>query len=58
MPTIRIPTPLRKYVGGQAEVVIVGPTADETLGNLIKRYPELYFEEVNYADANRTGPAW
>ncbi|MBI3361808.1 MAG: MoaD/ThiS family protein [Chloroflexi bacterium] len=41
MPTIRIPTPLRPYTEGQAEVPIAGATVGAALGDLTGRYPKL-----------------
>jgi molybdopterin converting factor small subunit len=41
MPKVKIPTPLRQYTGGDAEVEVGGQTAGETLGNLATEYPEL-----------------
>lgn len=39
--TIRIPTPLRSYVDGQAEVPVSGATVGEALDVLVERYPRL-----------------
>lgn len=41
MPTIRIPTPLRPYTGGQAQVVVTGDTVGAALQDLVTRYPDL-----------------
>jgi molybdopterin converting factor small subunit len=41
MPKVKIPTPLRQYTGGDAEVKVGGETAGETLGNLATEYPDL-----------------
>lgn len=41
MPTIRIPTPLRQYVGGKSEVDVGGGTAGEALDSLTDLYPDL-----------------
>ena len=41
MPKVKIPTPLRQYTGGDAEVKVGGQTAGETLGNLATEYPDL-----------------
>jgi molybdopterin converting factor small subunit len=41
MPKVKIPTPLRQYAGGNAEVSVGGGTAGETLGNLAAEYPDL-----------------
>ena len=39
--TIRIPTPLRKFTGGAAEVSVCGATAGAALGELTSRHPEV-----------------
>ena len=39
--TIRITTPLRKFVGGQAEVQLAAQSVAEALQQLNFRYPEL-----------------
>jgi len=39
MPLLRIPTALRPYAGGQAEVTIQGSTVGEALDDLTTRYP-------------------
>ena len=41
MATIRIPTPLRPYTEGQAEVPVAGETVGAALGDLTGRYPKL-----------------
>ena len=41
MSTIRIPTPLRPYVGGQTSVVVDGTTIGTALAHLTTQYPEL-----------------
>ena len=41
MATIKLPTPLRPYAAGQAEVLVAGDTVSEALGRLIERYPAL-----------------
>ena len=41
MPTIRIPTPLRPYTGGNAEVVVTGDTVGAALQDLTRQYPDL-----------------
>lgn len=41
MPTIRIPTPLRPYAGGQSSVTVEGETAGTALDNLTQSYPRL-----------------
>ena len=37
--TVRIPTPLRKYTGDQADVEIPGKTAGELIDNLEAKHP-------------------
>lgn len=41
MPTIRIPTPLRPYTHGQAEVPVAGNTVSAALGDLTRQHPNL-----------------
>ncbi len=41
MPTVRIPTPLRSYTSGQAEIPVQGQTVAEVMGDLLKAYPSL-----------------
>lgn len=41
MPTIRIPTPLRPFTGGNAQVVVAGDTVGVALQELTQQYPEL-----------------
>ena len=41
MPTIRIPTPLRPYTGGQAELGVTGDTVGAALQDLARQYPDL-----------------
>ncbi len=41
MASIKIPTPLRQYTGGQAEVTISGRTVGEGLHDLVRQYPAL-----------------
>jgi molybdopterin converting factor small subunit len=41
MPTVRIPTPLRKLTAGQEEVTAGGATVGELIVNLEKSYPGL-----------------
>jgi molybdopterin converting factor small subunit len=41
MATIRIPTPLRPYSGGNAAVTVSGETVGEALADLTSRHPEL-----------------
>jgi molybdopterin converting factor small subunit len=39
--TIHIPTPLRKFTGGQAAVGVQGATVGEALGHLTTEFPTL-----------------
>jgi adenylyltransferase/sulfurtransferase len=41
MPSIRIPTPLRSYVGGQVEVPVQGQTVAQALDSLTNQHPSL-----------------
>lgn len=41
MPTLKIPTPLRYYTGGEAEIPVHGRTVQEAMGSLVKQYPAL-----------------
>jgi molybdopterin converting factor small subunit len=41
MPTVKIPTPLRKYTEKQRAVVVSGSTVGEALDELIRLYPGL-----------------
>lgn len=41
MPVLRIPSPLRSYVDGLAEVPVSGTTAGEAVESLLTRYPAL-----------------
>ncbi|MBI5930785.1 MAG: MoaD/ThiS family protein [Chloroflexi bacterium] len=41
MATIKIPTPLRAYTGGNAEVNVAGATVSAILGDLTTQFPEL-----------------
>jgi len=41
MPSIRIPTPLRSYVGGQNEVSVQGLTVAQALDSLTNQHPAL-----------------
>lgn len=41
MPVIRMPNPLRPYVGGLAEVPVSGKTAGEAMQDLTIQFPEL-----------------
>jgi molybdopterin converting factor small subunit len=41
MPTLRIPSPLRNYTGGQSEIPVKGQTVAEAMSYLVKEYPAL-----------------
>lgn len=41
MTTLRIPTPLRPYAGGQTEVNVQGANVGEALKDLVNQYPSL-----------------
>jgi sulfur-carrier protein len=41
MASIKIPTPLRAYTAGQAEIPVDGTTVGEALNHLTTQYPEL-----------------
>lgn len=41
MATLRIPTPLRAYTGGQSDVPVSGSTAAEALAELTEQFPAI-----------------
>ena len=41
MPTLKIPTPLRSYTGGQVEVRVGGSSVGEVMERLVQDYPSL-----------------
>lgn len=41
MPVVKIPTPLRSYVNGLAEVPVTGATVTEALESLMVQFPSL-----------------
>ena len=41
MATIKIPTPLRAYTGGNAVIEVSGAMVGEALSDLVRQYPEL-----------------
>src|SRR5258708_8518341 len=41
MPILRMPTPLRTYTHGLAEVTVIGGSVGEALQDLLKNYPTL-----------------
>ena len=44
---VRIPTPLRSYTGGAAQVDVDGATVGEVIADLDRRYPGLAFRVVD-----------
>ena len=51
---VRIPTPLRSYTGGEANVDADGATVREVLDDLDRRYPGIAFRVVDEQGALRT----
>ena len=41
MSTIKIPTPLRPYAGGQIKIEVQGETVAEVLDQLVEDYPDI-----------------
>lgn len=41
MVSLRIPTPLRSYTGGQVEVTVNGDTVAEAMADLVTQFPTL-----------------
>ena len=41
MPSLRIPSPLRSYTGGQSEVSLTGGTVGELMQDLTTQYPAI-----------------
>lgn len=41
MPSMRIPTPLRPYTGGQREIALHGTSVGEVLDDLVQRHPAI-----------------
>jgi molybdopterin synthase sulfur carrier subunit len=41
MPVLRIPTPLRAYTNGQAEIKVNGTSISEALADLTNQYPTI-----------------
>ncbi len=41
MAKIRIPTPLRAFTDGAADIDVAGATVGEALGNLVEQHPDL-----------------
>ena len=44
---VRIPSPLRSYTGGAANVTADGGTVEEVIADLDRRYPGLHFRVVD-----------
>lgn len=53
MTSIKIPTPLRAYTGGESTVAVTGATVGEALNDLAARYPEIKAHIFN-GDSLRT----
>lgn len=41
MASIKIPTPLRAYTGGNANVTVEGSTVGQAMNHLVTQYPDL-----------------
>jgi len=41
MPTVRIPTPLRRYTAGECQVLVIGKNVSDALQDLVYQYPDL-----------------
>jgi molybdopterin converting factor small subunit len=41
MPSIKIPTPLRAYTNGEAQLNVEGGTVGQVLNALVEQYPDL-----------------
>lgn len=54
MPTLRIPTPLRPYTGGQAEIALECTNVAGALSQLTALYPDLKKHLFNDQDELRT----
>ncbi len=50
MASIRIPTPLRAFTGGEASVEVAGNTVGEALAKLVEQHPDLRAHLFNDAD--------
>ena len=50
---VRIPTPLRSYTGGEANVTAEGATVAEVLADLDRQFPGLRFRVVDEQDRLR-----
>ncbi len=54
MATVRLPTPLRPYAQGNADIDVPGATVSEALESLVTRYPALRVHLLN--DQNELRP--
>ncbi len=50
MTTIKIPTPLRAYTGGNSEIRVEGQTVGAALGDLVGQHPDLRQHIYNGAE--------
>jgi sulfur-carrier protein len=50
MTTIKIPTPLRAYTGGNSEIKVEGETVGAALGDLVVQHPDLRQHIYNGAE--------
>ena len=50
---VRIPTPLRSYTGGEANVTAAGATVAEVLADLDRQFPGIRFRVVDEQDRLR-----
>ncbi len=50
---VRIPTPLRSYTGGEANVTATGTTVADVLADLDRQFPGLRFRVVDEQDRLR-----
>jgi len=41
MASIKIPTPLRPYTGGESKIEVEGETVGQALANLVEKHPDL-----------------
>lgn len=48
MTTLKIPTPLRQYTNGQAEIAVSGSNVEAAMHNLVEQFPAL--EQHIYAE--------
>ena len=50
MTTLKIPTPLRQYTNGQAEVEVNGSNVNAAMQNLVEQYPTLEQHLYNHGE--------